>query len=444
MSFVQGEGRTQGTLFPVCLEELIPDDHVCRVIDAFVNRLDMADLGFERAEAAETGRPGYDPRDLLKLYLYGYLQQIRSSRRLELECRRNIELMWLLGRLAPDHKTIAEFRRLHREGVTAAGAELVRLARSVGLIKGEWIAIDGSKFQTVSSARSVREREALERYLEQLEQTDQQDEVVIDPGAVASALEKLRQHPEPEAGFMHSPQGLIPAYNVQAAVDAEHALIVAQQVTDQAADNRSLQPMAEAAQAAVGGPAQPINVVADAGYSNGTQAEACEAKGILPHVPVQRGRNYLGDGTLFDRSEFTYQPESDTFLCPAGQTLARKQLSRKDRAVYYAGQPEVCGSCALKSRCTTGSRRSVTRHLHDEALQRMQQRTTREVMRLRRSIVEHPFANLKYRIFGHPRFLLRGLRGAQTEISLAIAAYNLKRMRNILGGRKLTAALQTA
>jgi hypothetical protein len=224
--------------------------------------------------------------------------------------------MWLLGRLAPDHKTIAEFRRLHREGVTAAGAELVRLARSVGLIKGEWIAIDGSKFQTVSSARSVREREALERYLEQLEQTDQQDEVVIDPGAVASALEKLRQHPEPETGFMHSPQGLIPAYNVQAAVDAEHALIVAQQVTGQAADNRSLQPTAEAAQAAVGGPAQPINAVADAGYSNGTQAEACEAQGMLPHVPVQRGKNYLGDGTLFDRSEFTYQPESDTFLCP--------------------------------------------------------------------------------------------------------------------------------
>jgi transposase len=444
MGFVQGEGRTQGTLFPVCLEELIPDDHVCRVIDAFVDRLDMAGLGFERAEAAETGRPGYDPRDLLKLYLYGYLQQIRSSRRLESECRRNIELMWLLGRLAPDHKTIAEFRRMHREGVTAAGAELVRLARSVGLVKGEWIAIDGSKFQTVSSARSVREREALERYLEQLEQTDQQDEVVIDPGAVASALEKLRQHPEPEAGFMRSAHGIIPAYNVQAAVDAEHALIVAQQVTDQAADNRSLQPMAEAAQAAVGGPAQPINVVADAGYSNGEQAEACEAKGILPHVPVQRGMNNKGDGTLFDRSEFTYQPESDTFLCPAGQTLARKQLSRKDRAVVYAGQPEVCGTCALKSRCTMGSRRWLTRHLHDHALQRMQQRTTPQVMQLRRSTVEHPFANLKYRIFGHPRFLLRGLQGAQTEISLAVAAYNLKRMLNILGGHKLTAALQTA
>ena len=186
MGYVQGEGRKQGTLFPVCLEELIPDDHVCRVIDAFVDRLDMADLGFERAEAADTGRPGYDPRDLLKLYLYGYLQQIRSSRRLESECRRNIELMWLLGRLVPDHKTIAEFRRMHREAVTAVGAALVRFARSVGLVKGEWIAIDGSKFQAVSSARSVSERQALERYLEQLEQSDRQDEVVVDPGAVAA------------------------------------------------------------------------------------------------------------------------------------------------------------------------------------------------------------------------------------------------------------------
>jgi transposase len=443
MGYVQGEGRKQGTLFPVCLEELIPDDHVCRVIDAFVDRLDMADLGFERAEAADTGRPGYDPRDLLKLYLYGYLQQIRSSRRLESECRRNIELMWLLGRLAPDHKTIAEFRRLHRDGVTAAGAELVRLARSVGLVKGEWIAIDGSKFQAVSSTRSVREREALERYLEQLEQSDRQDEVVIDPSAVASALEKLHQHPEPEVGLMRTTNGIIPAYNVQAAVDAEHALIIVQQVTDQAADNRSLQPMAEAAKAVVSGPAQTLNVIADAGYSNGEQAEACEAKGILPHVPANRSGNNQGDGTLFDRTKFTYQAESDTFLCPAGQTLARKQLSRKDRVVIYAGQPDVCGSCALKSQCTTSSRRLVTRHLHEEALQRMQQRATPEAMRLRRSTVEHPFANLKYRIFGHPRFLLRGLRGAQTEINLAVAAYNLKRMRNILGGHRLASALQT-
>jgi len=232
-------------------------------------------------------------------------------------------------------------------------------------------------------------------------------------------------------------------YNVQAAVDAEYALIVVQQVTDHAADNRSLQPMAEAAQAVTGGPGQSINVVADAGYSNGEQAEACEASGILPHVPANRGVNNHGDGTLFDRSEFTYQSESDTLLCPAGQTLTRKQLSRKDRAVLYAAQPEVCGACPLKSRCTVSPRRMITRHLHEEALQRMQQRATPEAMRLRRSIAEHPFANLKYRIFGHPRFLLRGLRGAQTEISLGVAAHNLKRMLNILGGRRLTSALQT-
>ncbi len=439
MGFVQGEGRTQGSLFPVTLEELIPDDHVCRVIDAFVERLEMAELGFERAEAAETGRPGYDPRDLLKLYLYGYLQQIRSSRRLEGECRRNVELMWLLGRLTPDHKTIAEFRRMHREAVAEAGGELIQFARQVGLVRGEWVAIDGSKFRAVSSARSVREREAVKRYLEELESADAQEEVVIDPRAVASALEKLRQHPEAEARFMRTPNGKAPAYNVQTAVDAEHALIVAEQVTDQATDNRSLQPMAEAAQAAVGEPT--MNVVADAGYSNGEQAEACEAKGIVPHVPANRAVNNRGDGTLFDRKEFSYQPESDTFRCPAGETLTRKQLSRKDRAVYYAGQPEVCGACALKSRCTVGAQRFVSRHLHEAALQRMQQRATPEVMRLRRSTVEHPFATLKYRIFGHPRFLLRGLNGARTEMSLAVMVYNLKRMMKVLGASQLRARL---
>src|SRR6202795_2780989 len=214
----------------------------------------MGGLGFERAEAAETGRPGYDPRDLLKLYLYGYLQQIRSSRRLEAECRRNIELMWLLGRLAPDHKTIAEFRRLHCEAVTGVGAELIRFARSVGLVRGEWVAIDGSKFRAVSSSQSVREREAVKRYLDQLERADEQDEVVIEPSAVAAALEKLKSHPELEARFMRTSSGHAPAYNVQTAVDAEHSLIVAQQVTTEANDQRSLLPMAEAAKQAVGAP----------------------------------------------------------------------------------------------------------------------------------------------------------------------------------------------
>jgi transposase len=229
---------------------------------------------------------------------------------------------------------------------------------------------------------------------------------------------------------------------VQTAVDAEHAIIVAQQVTSESNDERSLLPMAEAAQQALGAPAS-LNVVADAGYSNGEQAEACEAIGILPHIPVHRAVNNKGDGNLFDRSLFVYDEKTDTFRCPADQTLTRKQLSRKDRAVYYAAKPETCGACPMKARCTSGKQRLLTRHLHDGALERMKQRATPNAMRLRRSTVEHPFATLKYRIFGHPRFLLRGVSGAQTEISLATMAYNLKRMLNVLGGNRLRVALQS-
>ncbi len=181
MSYIQGDGRHQGTLFPVLLDDLVPGNHVCRVIDAFVNGLKMAALGFERAEAADTGLPGYDPRDLLKLYLYGYLNQIRSSRRLETECLRNVELMWLLGRLCPDHKSIAEFRRIHREAVTASGVELVRFAKSCGLIGGEWIAIDGTKFRAVASIDSARERFKLQHYLDSMEKADEEQQLSTTP-----------------------------------------------------------------------------------------------------------------------------------------------------------------------------------------------------------------------------------------------------------------------
>ena len=252
------------------------------------------------------------------------MQQIRSSRRLESECQRNVELMWLLGRLCPDHKSIAEFGRVHSDAVTEAGAELIRFARSGGWVRGEWVAIDGSKFRAVSSARSVREREALKRYRDELESADAPDEVVIDPSAVAAALEKLQKHSEPEAGFMRTGDGPAPAYNVQTAVDAEHALIVVQKVTRESNDTRSLQPMAEAAKVAVGEPPR-MNVIADAGYSNGEQAEACEGKGILLQVPSNRAINNQGDGTFFDRTAFQYQEQSDTFVGPAGQTLTRKQ-----------------------------------------------------------------------------------------------------------------------
>jgi transposase len=439
MAFIEGEARGQRTLFPATLDELIPADHLCRVIEAFVDRLKMGELGFGRAESAETGRPGYDPRDLLKLYLYGYLHQVRSSRRLEAECRRNIEVMWLLGRLQPDHKSIAEFRRMHSEGVSHAGAELIRFAREVGLVRGEWVAIDGSKFRAVSSSESVQERRALERYLERIEQADAEDEIEIDNEAVAAALEKLRQHAEPEARFMRTSGGKVPAYNVQTAVDAEHALIVTQQVSDEANDSRSLQPMAEAVQDILGGPGTTVHVVADAGYSNGEQAEACESRGITAHVPAMRSVNNRGNGTLFQRSDFQYDEVTDTFRCPAGQRLYRRH--RKERCIVYAGQAEVCGACSLRLQCTVGSRRLLKKHLHDGALERLRERATAEAMRLRRSLAEHPFSALKYQIFGHPRFLLRGLRGARTEISLGVMAYNLKRMIRVMGAPRLAAQL---
>lgn len=440
MGYIQGEGRNQATLFPVMLDDFVPADHVCRVIDAFVEMLVMSELGFERAQAAETGRPGYDPRDLLKLYLYGYLNQIRSSRRLEAECRRNVELMWLLGRLYPDHKSIAEFRRMHRDAVILAGAELIRFAKSCGLIRGEWIAIDGSKFRAVASIDTVRERVTLQRYLDSVDKADTEQETKIDQSAVQAALEKLKQNAEPEAGFMLVRQQALPAYNIQTAVDTEHALIVAHAVVLDASDIRCLRPMAEAAKEAL--EADSFKVVADAGYSNGEQVAYCEAAGMIPYVPVMRTVNNQGDGTLFGRADFRYESDTDSYICPGNKRLLRKHTNQKDRYTMYKATAADCGACPLKSRCTHAPRRGLARHLYEEALNRMQDRVTPEAMRLRRSTVEHPFATIKYQIFGHPRLLMRGLCGAKVEIGLATMAYNLKRMTKVLGAAKLREALQ--
>jgi transposase len=472
MGFVRGDSRDQGALFPISLDELVPEDHVCRVIDAFVGSLDLGILGFSKALPAATGRPAYDPADLLKLYLYGYLQQVRSSRRLERECQRNVELMWLVNRLAPDHKTIAEFRRREGTALRAVAAAFVRFCRGQGLIRGEWLAIDGSKFEAVASPKSVlsrerllREQAALDRrvaeYLEQLDAADAEEgETTIDAGAVREALAVLQQkraqtarglsrlgalgatqwvESEPDAKQM---KGHGPAYNVQTVVDAEHALIVAHAVTAEATDNTSLQSMAEAARDALGTAA--LKIVADAGYSNGAQAEALEAQGIVAHIPANRAVNNQGDGAFFDRTCFAYDDASDSLRCPAGQTLQRKQLQRGKHRVLYAAEIGDCGTCVLKARCTASPRRFVARHLHEVALQRMHARATPELMRLRRCVVEHPFANLKYRIFEKPRFLLRGRWGAGTEMSLATLVWNLKRAITVLGSTALLESLTRA
>jgi transposase len=357
MAYIKGEGRSQGMLFPVVLDELVPADHVCRVIDAFVDTLAMTELGFERATAADTGRPGYDPRDLLKLYLYGYLNQIRSSRRLETEYLRNVELMWLLGRLYPDHKSIAEFRRVHREAVTAAGAALVRFAKNCGLIRGEWIAIDSSKFRAVASIDAVRERIALQCYLDSLEKADTEQNTKINQSAVLAALEKLKQNAEPEAGFMLVRQQALPAYNIQTAVDTEHVLIVAHDVVLDASDIRCLRPMAQAAKEAID--ADSFKVVADAGYSNGEQVAHCEAAGMIPYVPVMSTVNNQGGGGLFGRADFHHDTDTDSYVCSGNKKLLRKHTNHKDRYTMYKASAADCGACSLKSRCTQTPRRGL-------------------------------------------------------------------------------------
>lgn len=450
MGFVTGQSRDQGQLFPERLDDLVDATSACRVIDAFVNRLDLGAIGFIKAQPALTGRPPYDPADLLKLYLYGYLNRVRSSRRLERECQRNVEVMWLLNRLVPDHKTIAEFRRHNGLGLRRTGAAFVGFCRDAGLIKGDWVAIDGSKFKAVASNKAVMDRQWLEQqmeaYLRGLDQTDSTERSnSLSPAEVSAALAMLTEQgssrwvaTEPQARVLKA-HG--PAYNVQLAADAEHALIISHEVTDEVTDNRSLQPMAQAVAEVLS--SKDFRVVADAGYSNGEQAAALEAQGIVPHVPANRAVNNQGDGTLFDRNRFQYQADTDCFTCPAGQSLALKQIYRRGKAFIYTARAEDCTQCALKGRCTKGRARTVSRHLYEEALTQMHQRCTPAVMRLRRSTVEHPFGTLKYNIFEKPRFLLRGLWGAGSEMALACLAYNMKRAMKVMGDRGMLEKLAT-
>lgn len=466
MGFVTGQSRDQGSVFPVVLDDLVPAEHLVRVIDAFVTRLDLVGLGFGKAEPAATGRPPYDPGDLLKLYLYGYLNQVRSSRRLERECGRNVELMWLLNRLAPDHKTIAQFRRENALAFKAVCRAFVRFCAEAQLIGGQWVAIDGSKFQAVASKRSVvsaarldEQLKSIDRqvqgYLETLEAADQAEAGSEEPSgeAVREALARLKerradvararaileelkegQHVvgEPEAKLMKTGHGpSMVAYNVQTAVDAKHKFVVHHEVTNELADNRSLLPMATATQQALG--AETLSVVADAGYSNGEQLKGCEQAGITPYVPVQRAINNQGEGHYFDRAAFAYDAAADTYRCPAGELLRRKTINSEARLVLYTSA--ACGGCALKGQCTGAKQRWVSRHFEEEVLERTRQRLERypEAMALRRESAEHPFANLKYGILGNARLLLRGLNGARGEMALAVLAYNFRRASNVLG-----------
>jgi len=468
MGYIQGEGRQQSSLFPATLEELVPEDHLVRVIEAYVMRLDLRALGFSKAEPLKTGRPGYDPADLLKLYLYGYFQRIRSSRRLETECQRNVEVMWLLGRLTPDFKTIADFRKDNGVAFQATCRAFVQFCRQVGLISGELVAIDGSKFQAAASqrkhlsvaklkAQQVKLEAQIARYLAELDEADRHETAeTVERSAIKVALQHLESRHadnltvqalmqaqgldqfvlgEDEARLMRTQQGAKVAYNVQSAVDGAHGLILHHAVTQDGNDSQQLEPMAKAAQAIL--EQEELTVTADAGYSNGEQLQACEDAGVTAYVAVSRSTNNKGgDTSLFDRSAFTYDAAQDQYQCPAGQLLPLKQVNGLQR--IYAARAD-CSACALQPQCTNAKRRYVTRHRHEAAFERMQQRMQErpDMMVRRRSIVEHPFGNLKQWIMSNGRFLLRQLHGARTEMALAINAYNLKRALNVLGARRL-------
>jgi transposase len=471
MGHVEGVSRDQRQLLAPSLDEIVGADHPVRVIDAFVDTLDMRALGFAKAVAAEMGRPAYRPADLLKLYIYGYANQMRSSRRLEREAARNIEVQWLVNRLTPSFKTIADFRRDHPSAIVGVVRAFVRFCRGQSLYGGELLAIDGTKIEAVASRKKVLTPKALAKqmaaidakikdYLAAMDEADQEEAGPADGSAVTAALEALKTRKaevqaqakaladegltqkvvgEFEARLMKTARhGHQVAYNAQTAVDGKHGLIAAFDLTNDCNDQCQLLPMAQEGKAAL--EAETLTVVADTGYSNGEQGKACEAAGITAIVPRAATVNPAGKG-FFSRDAFTYDAASDSWACPAGQTLVLRETSRTAQKKYYA--TKACAGCALKPRCTKAERRTIARHFHEDDRQAMHRRALDDpsFMKRRRELVEHPFGYIKW-LLGYPRFLVRGLKKARSELSLAVMGFNLKRAISILGVRALLEALR--
>lgn len=455
-------------MFPERLDELIDADNAGRVIDAFVDSLDLQVLDFARIEVSATGRPPYHPGDLLKLYLYGYLHQVRSSRRLERECQKNIEVLWLLNRLAPDHKTIANFRVDNRLALTRVCRGFVQFCRSQALYGGEQIAIDGSKFSADNSRGRVtrkkdlvRERARLEAKisvcLDALEDNDDDDEPPAggDTQAALAALkaecdtltERIRTmddagisaQPDTDSEARVMRRGHI-GYNVQSTVDSKHRLISDVDVVQDASDLKQLYRMARRTQVQL--KSDTLEVLADAGYSSGKLFKRCKTHGLTPYVPVQRAINNHGDGRYFDKTAFHYHAEGDYFECPAGERLPKKTRSLKNRSYLYT--TSACADCAIKRQCTGATRRWVSRHFEEDVLNEVADRTEANPMMMRRrsGMVEHPFGTLKRRMDGG-RFLVRGLQKVKAEMALAVTAYNITRAINVLGTKRLCQALAT-
>jgi transposase len=471
MAHVTGQSRYQTTLFPEVLDEVVSVDDPVRVIDAFVDTLDLGKLGFSKVASEEMGRPPYAPGDLLKLYIYGYLHRVRASRRLEAETRRNVQVMWLVNRLTPAFKTIADFRKDHAEAIVGVCRSFIRFCGEQSLFGAELLAIDGTKIAAVASRKQVitplrlaKMNAAIDRkitdYLASMDEADREEPAVTGaPADVAAAIEALKAQKErlqgqaqdlaargvkqkvmtePEARLMRTPHGHAVAYNAQTAVDAKHKLIVAFELTNEGNDHRQLHPMAVQGKTAVG--ADQVTVVADTGYSNGEHGALCEQDGITAVVP--RAETVNPNGTqYFSRDRFSYDRETDSWRCPAGATLRLYKTSHTQKKKEYMSR--ACGTCALKPQCTKAARRVIVRDFYEDAREAMHRRAIADPawMKHRREIAEHPFGTMKW-LMANPRFLVRGLRKATAELALGVLSYNLKRVTNILGVPVLLQALE--
>ena len=469
--FIKGEQRTQSVLFPEQLEGWITDDNPVRAVDAFIDELDLTELGFAGAQPAATGRPAYHPATLLKIYIYGYLNRIQSSRRLERQAQRNVELVWLIGRLMPDFKTIADFRRDNGEAIRRVCREFVELSRQAGLFTEGVVAIDGSKFKAVNNrdknftahklqARIKQIEESIVRYLDDLDRADREPAPVPTArvsqlkekiAAVKAQVRKLRQIErqmlqspdqqvsltDPDARSMAtSGRGTgIVGYNVQTAVDAQHHMIVAHEVTNVGHDRTQLTDMATAARDAMGH--REMTALADRGYFKGEEILQCEEAGIKPLVPKPLTSGSKADGR-FDKRDFVYNSKRNEYRCPAGERAIWRFSTIEHGLTIHKYWSSACPRCSMKSQCTTSNYRRITRWEHEQVLDDMQRRLDRtpEASRVRRQTVEHPFGTLKAWM-GSTHFLTKTLPRVRTEMSLHVLAYNLKRMPQIFGTQTL-------
>jgi transposase len=453
------------TLLPACLEDYVEAENPVRVVDVFVEGLDLGELGFEGVDPAATGRPAYHPAVLLKLYIYGYLNRIQSSRRLEREAQRNVELMWLTGRLMPDFKTIANFRKDHGRAIRKVCRQFIVLCRQLNLFTEAIVAIDGSKFKAVNNRdknftaakmqrRMAQIEESIARYLADMDTADRAEPEVaqLKKGHLREKIAALKEQmqrlkaieaqmhvspdqqvslTDPDARSMKSRDGGVVGYNVQTAVDAKNHLIVAHEVANVGVDRELLAAMANQARVAIG--SEELKVIADRGYFNGKEILACDAAGITTLVPKPLTSNSKAEGR-FGKPDFIYIAGDDEYHCPAGQRLIRHQTTIENGMKIHTYWCSVCPSCPLKSQCTTGKERRVRRWEHEAVIDAMQERLDRdpEKMRVRRQTVEHPFGTIKYWM-GWTHFLTKTLARVRTEMSLHVIAYNLKRVMRILG-----------